>query len=212
MADVAHGVERVTHWLEERGVDYQLVEHARTLSAADEAQAVGVPAGHVAKTLVLHQAGSYRLVVIPASRRLDLLRVRELTGGSPCSPRHRARDGAGFPRLRGRRVAAVRPNVAGPRDRRHQAPLPRPRALRRRGPPACGLARSARAAADGRAPGGRHLRTDPRATRLALRRAGATLTAWSPARKAGLLRGRADAPARVPSPAWRRTDATITPG
>jgi Ala-tRNA(Pro) deacylase len=76
-------VERVTHWLEERGVDYELVEHARTLSAADEAQAVGVPAGHVAKTLVLHQAGSYRLVVIPASRRLDLLRVRELTGGSP---------------------------------------------------------------------------------------------------------------------------------
>jgi hypothetical protein len=41
-----------------------------------------VPAGHVAKTLALHYHGSYKLVVIPASRRLDLSRLRQLSGGS----------------------------------------------------------------------------------------------------------------------------------
>jgi Ala-tRNA(Pro) deacylase len=83
MAQTAHGVERVMHWLAERGVDYELVTHAETFTAADEARATGVPAGHVAKTLALREPGSYKLVVIPASRRLDLSRLRELTRGSP---------------------------------------------------------------------------------------------------------------------------------
>jgi Ala-tRNA(Pro) deacylase len=83
MADTAPGVERVTRWLEERRVDYELVTHAETFTAADQAQAADVPAGHVAKTVALHEPGSYRLVVIPASRRVDLSRLRELTGGSP---------------------------------------------------------------------------------------------------------------------------------
>ena len=44
MADIAHRVEQVTHWLEERGVDYKLVEHARTLSAGGRGTSGGVPA------------------------------------------------------------------------------------------------------------------------------------------------------------------------
>jgi Ala-tRNA(Pro) deacylase len=74
---------RVTHWLEERGVEYELVTHPETFTAADEARAADVPAGQVAKTLALREEGSYRLVVIPASRRLDLSRLRELSGRSP---------------------------------------------------------------------------------------------------------------------------------
>ena len=83
MTRTVHGVERVTRWLDERGVEYELVTHAETFSAAAEARAAGVPAGHVAKTIVLREERSYRLVVIPASRRLDLSRLRELGGGSP---------------------------------------------------------------------------------------------------------------------------------
>ena len=83
MAHTVHAVERVTQWLEERGVDYELVTHAETFTAADAARVAGVPAGHVAKTIALHQGRAYRLVVIPASRRLDLSRLRELSGGSP---------------------------------------------------------------------------------------------------------------------------------
>jgi len=83
MTHTAQGVERVTDWLDERGVEYELTTHAETFNAAAEARAAGVPAGYVAKTIVLHEEGSYRLVVIPASRRLDLSRLRELSGGSP---------------------------------------------------------------------------------------------------------------------------------
>jgi Ala-tRNA(Pro) deacylase len=83
MTDTSRGTARVTHWLEERGVEHELVTHPETFTAADEAQAAGVPAGHTAKTLALRDQGSYRLVVIPASRRLDLSRVRELGGQSP---------------------------------------------------------------------------------------------------------------------------------
>ena len=82
MAHTAHGVDRVTHWLDERDAVYELVTHAETFTAADEAQAAGVPAGHVAKTIALREGGSYKLVVIPASRRVDLTRVRALSGGS----------------------------------------------------------------------------------------------------------------------------------
>lgn len=82
MTRMTHGVERVTHWLDGRGVQYELVAHPETFTAADEARAAGVPAGHVAKTLALDDQGTYRLVVIPASRRLDMSRVREVGGGS----------------------------------------------------------------------------------------------------------------------------------
>ena len=82
MSRIAHGVELVTHWLEDQGVEYELVTHGETFTATDEARAAGMPAGHVAKTLALIDQGTYRLVVIPASRRLDLWRVRDLSGAS----------------------------------------------------------------------------------------------------------------------------------
>jgi Ala-tRNA(Pro) deacylase len=82
MTRTAHGLELVTHWLEDQGVEYELVTHAETFTATDEARAASVPAGHVAKTLALNDQGRYRLVVIPASRRLDLSRARDAIGGS----------------------------------------------------------------------------------------------------------------------------------
>ena len=83
MTHTAHGVERVTHWLDERGVDYELMTHPQTFTAAAEARVAGVPAGHVAKTLAIHERGSYRLVVIPALPAPRPVRLRELGGGSP---------------------------------------------------------------------------------------------------------------------------------
>ena|SRR5688572_22583195 len=82
MSRTAHGVELVTHWLDDQRVEYELMTLAETFTATDEARAVGVPAGHVAKTLALKDQSAYRLVVIPASRRLDLWRVRDVSGGS----------------------------------------------------------------------------------------------------------------------------------
>ena len=72
------GVEVVTTYLEERGVEHEVVEHDQTFTAAAEAKASGVPPDHAAKTVVLRDGDAYRLAVIPASHRLDLTKAREV--------------------------------------------------------------------------------------------------------------------------------------
>lgn len=78
----AHGIAAVTKFLDREEVGYDVVEHRPTFSAAAEARASGNDPREAAKTLALHDRGGYRLAVIPASRRLDLHRVRELMGGT----------------------------------------------------------------------------------------------------------------------------------
>jgi Ala-tRNA(Pro) deacylase len=74
------GLQAVTGYLERQGVPFEIVEHERTETAADEARAAGMPADDVAKTVVLRDDGGYRLAVIPASRRLDMSKLREVLG------------------------------------------------------------------------------------------------------------------------------------
>ena len=71
------GLAAVTAFLERRGVPYEVVEHARTQTAADEARVAGMAPGDVAKTVVLQDVDGLRLAVIPASERLDMHKVRE---------------------------------------------------------------------------------------------------------------------------------------
>ena len=78
----AHGIEAVIAFLEGEGIAYEVIEHRPTFSAAAEARAAGTEPREAAKTLALHDRGGYRLAVIPASRRLDLHRVRTLLGGT----------------------------------------------------------------------------------------------------------------------------------
>jgi Ala-tRNA(Pro) deacylase len=77
-----HGVAVISRFLEEAGVDHEVVEHDSTFSAVEEAQAAGVEPKEAAKTLLLHDRGGWRLAVIPADRQLDLERVRSLLGGT----------------------------------------------------------------------------------------------------------------------------------
>jgi Ala-tRNA(Pro) deacylase len=58
-------------------VDYELVSHAHTERADDEAAALGVPVREVGKTLILKGSTGYVRAVIPASERLDLHKVRD---------------------------------------------------------------------------------------------------------------------------------------
>ena len=71
----------LTRELEDAGVDYELLPHAHTERARDEAEALGVALGEVGKTLVLTTPGGYVRAVLPASERLDLHKVRGLLGG-----------------------------------------------------------------------------------------------------------------------------------
>ena len=65
----------VTSFLEEAGVDFDVLEHAHTERAADEAAALGVGLEEVAKTLVLVAPSGGVRAVLPASERLDLHKV-----------------------------------------------------------------------------------------------------------------------------------------
>jgi Ala-tRNA(Pro) deacylase len=75
-----HGIEAVTRVLERGGVRYEVVEHDATYSAAAEARAVAADPAATAKTVALHDRDGYRLAVVPASRRLDVSRAREVLG------------------------------------------------------------------------------------------------------------------------------------
>jgi Ala-tRNA(Pro) deacylase len=77
-----HGVGIVTRFLAEAGVAHEVVEHAPTYSAADEAAATQADERYTAKTLVLHDRGGWRVAVLPANHRLDLDKARRLLGGT----------------------------------------------------------------------------------------------------------------------------------
>ena len=67
----------VTDYLSERRVGFEVVVHRRAFTSLQEARAVGVAAEEVLKTVALWTGGKYVLAVVPASRRLELRRVRE---------------------------------------------------------------------------------------------------------------------------------------
>ena len=62
--------------LEEAGIAYELLPHRQTVTAAAEAEALGIEPSQVAKTLVLTTPTGFVLAVLPASERLDLHKVR----------------------------------------------------------------------------------------------------------------------------------------
>jgi Ala-tRNA(Pro) deacylase len=73
--------EDLTRVLDEAGVRYELLSHARTESAVAEAEALGLVPTDVAKTLVVTTPEGYVRAVLPASKRIDLHKLREVTGG-----------------------------------------------------------------------------------------------------------------------------------
>jgi len=73
--------EDLTRVLEEAGVRYELLSHARTESAVAEAEALGLAPADVAKTLVVTTPEGYLRALLPASERIDLHKLREVTGG-----------------------------------------------------------------------------------------------------------------------------------
>jgi Ala-tRNA(Pro) deacylase len=70
----------VTEHLEQQGIAFELIPHRQAYTSTEEARALGVDAGEVLKTLAVRTSSGYALVVIPASRRLDLHLVRDALG------------------------------------------------------------------------------------------------------------------------------------
>ena len=66
--------------LERAGCEYDVLDHRRTETARDEAEAVGVPPEEVAKTVVLISDDCYVRAVLSASEQLDQHKVQQLLG------------------------------------------------------------------------------------------------------------------------------------
>jgi Ala-tRNA(Pro) deacylase len=62
----------VTEHLEQQGSGFQVITHRPAYTSTDEARALGIDAGEVLKPLAMRTGSEYALMVIPASRRLDL--------------------------------------------------------------------------------------------------------------------------------------------
>jgi Ala-tRNA(Pro) deacylase len=73
-------MEDVTGFLDQAGVDHDLLEHAHTERAEDEAAALGIELEEVAKTLVLVTPSGNVRAVLAASERIDLHKVAEVLG------------------------------------------------------------------------------------------------------------------------------------
>lgn len=72
----------VTSFLDEAGLDFDVLDHPHTERAADEAAALGVSPSEVAKTVVLTTPTGNVRAVLPASERIDLRKVGDLIGAS----------------------------------------------------------------------------------------------------------------------------------
>jgi Ala-tRNA(Pro) deacylase len=75
-------VGAIVEFLQGDRVDYELIEHEPTMSAAAEARTMHQSPDQVAKTIVLHDGNMYVIAAIPASERLDLHKLREVLGAT----------------------------------------------------------------------------------------------------------------------------------
>jgi len=67
--------------LEEHHLPYELLLHAPTMRALDEATALGIPGDEVGKTVVVRTPEGLVRTVVRASDRVSLPKLRELLGG-----------------------------------------------------------------------------------------------------------------------------------
>ncbi len=68
----------VVQALKFKGVDFTLVEHGHTLTAASSAHAAHVDEARLAKAVLLKDSGGLVLAVLPASETVDVKRLAQL--------------------------------------------------------------------------------------------------------------------------------------
>ncbi len=75
-------VADLTRVLDDAGAEYEVLHHGHTERAAEEADALGLDAAEVAKTLIARTPEGHLRALVPASERIDLRKLREVVGGS----------------------------------------------------------------------------------------------------------------------------------
>jgi Ala-tRNA(Pro) deacylase len=88
---------KLEEFLSGRGVAYERLHHRPAYAAKRVAQALHVPGKDVAKTVLLRTGAGYALAVLPATRRVDLQRLREDLRGEEVEVASEAEMGRVFP-------------------------------------------------------------------------------------------------------------------
>ncbi len=72
----------VVAWLDERGAEYEVVEHAQVFNTVAEARELGIEVDQLAKSLVVHvtHQGNQAVVVIPGGRRVSNDKIQSFFG------------------------------------------------------------------------------------------------------------------------------------
>ena len=73
-------VKVLTDFLERSGVRYVKITHSKAYTAQEIAQSAHVAGSELAKTVIVKKDGKMAMVVLPATCRVDLERLKELTG------------------------------------------------------------------------------------------------------------------------------------
>jgi Ala-tRNA(Pro) deacylase len=71
---------RLQHYLDDHHCHYQVVHHPRSRSSMETARTAHVSADCLAKSVVLEDDDGYLMTVLPATRRVDLQALYDLTG------------------------------------------------------------------------------------------------------------------------------------
>ncbi len=71
---------KLQQYLNDAGVQYELLPHAPSHNSADSARNASIPESQLAKAVVLEDDDGYLVAVLPASRKVELKRVRESCG------------------------------------------------------------------------------------------------------------------------------------
>lgn len=73
-------MSRVVEHFQSLGAAFEVIPHAQAYTSIGEAQALGIAAGEVIKTVAVRTAGGYALMAVPGYRRLDMRLVSEAVG------------------------------------------------------------------------------------------------------------------------------------
>ena len=88
----------VKDYLDKSGVAYELISHTQVFSCIEEAKALGIEAGEVAKTLVVKIKDKRVLVILPGSLRLDMGKLKDTLESSHARLLSEEEMGTEFPR------------------------------------------------------------------------------------------------------------------
>lgn len=97
--ETATAVDRVRRFLSTAGAEVRIEEFSEgTPTAADAARAIGCPASHIVKSMIVECGGEVVLAMVPGDRRVDLTKVADAGGGKDAriATANRVRELTGF--------------------------------------------------------------------------------------------------------------------